>query len=104
MSVITQNALVSHQGIIPLSGDIDLRRLPELTRLEKQLSDRDVVVINVSDVTHVDTTFLRFLRRLKNQPNKRDRSSIKLVGLSHKFRRLMELTGFSKIFEIEWRA
>ena len=102
---MTQNTLVSHdKGFIRLSGDIDLMWASKLKRLEKHLLNQDFLVIDLSDVTYVDTTFLSFLRRLKNQPNKNMRSSIKLVGFNHKFRRIIEVTGFANLFEIEWKV
>jgi len=101
---MSTNTLVANELIVRLSGEIDLSRVPNLVRLEKQLSKEDSVVIDLSDVTYFDTTFLRFLRNLRKQPNKGDRSSIKIVGFHNKFRRIFELTGFSKIFDVEWRT
>lgn len=102
---MTQNTLVTRdEGFIRLSGDIDLTWASELKRLEKQLLNQDFLVIDLSGVTYFDTTFLRFLRGLKNQPNRSIRSSIKLVGFNHKFRRIIELTGFAELFDIEWKA
>ena len=82
-------------------GDIDMLSAARLAKLEKELADHECVIIDVSEVTHVNRTFLRFLRRLKDQPNKADRSAIKIVGLSRHMRRIFEITGLYTIFDFE---
>ena len=101
--MLSQSTIPESDTVIELSGDIDMLCGQQLSKLEKRLSKRDCVVIDVSQVEHVDTTFLRFLRRLKDQPNKKQRSAIKIVGLSKHLRRIFEITGFSSVFELEWK-
>ena len=95
------NNSVASDVAIRLSGDFDVTSLPKLSRLERQLSAQDCVVFDLAEVNHIDSTFLRFLRRLKDQPNKGDRSAIKLVRLSRKLRKTFEVTGLARQFDIE---
>jgi anti-anti-sigma factor len=59
------------------------------------------VIIDLSNVEAVDTTFLRFLVDLKRHADELQQSPIKLVGVSHRVRRTFEVTGLAKFFEFE---
>lgn len=89
----------SVEAVIRLSGDLDISRASELSRLEKMLAESESVVFDLSKVDYVDTTFLRFLVTLKRHTNKMQPSAIKLVGLSDRLRRIFEVTGLTCIFE-----
>ncbi len=78
-----------------------MTRADELLQLEKQLADPDYVVLDVSDVQYIDTTFLRFLLNLKHHANKVDRSAVKIVGASAHIRRVLAIAGMSELFVIE---
>ncbi len=87
--------------MVRMSGEIDLTCAAKLSRLEKSLKDPDCVVIDLSSAQYVDTTFLRFLMRLKRHSNKVDRAAVKIVGVDRRMRRIFEITGLSRIFEVE---
>lgn len=87
--------------VVTLSGDIDVTRAGELRRLAKCLLEPDSVIFDVSKVAFVDSTFIRFLLDLKRHVNKTQRSSIKIVGITPRVRRIFEVTGLTKIFELE---
>jgi anti-sigma B factor antagonist len=99
--MISQNAAFAVEPQVTLSGDIDTASGPELSRLEKRLAEPDAIVIDVSKVDYVDTTFIRFLVNLKHHTNKVDKSSIKIVGVSPRLRRIFEVTGLMRQFDIE---
>lgn len=80
---------------IAISGDIDLSSADELFRLEERLFGRQSIVLDVTELKHVDSTFLRFLVKLKA----RDQSTtVKLVGVKPQLRRILEITGLSRTF------
>ena len=87
--------------VVTLSGDIDITRAFELRQLEKRLVEPESVIFDVSKVDFVDSTFLRFLMDVKRHTNKNQRSSIKIVGVSDRVRRIFEVTGLTKMFELE---
>ncbi len=89
------------EPIVKLSGDIDITCGPELSRLAKRLVDSDAIIIDVSDVDYVDTTFLRFLLRLRRYATKTDRAAIKVVGVKQRLKRIFEITGFMRLFDVE---
>lgn len=89
------------EPMVKMSGDIDITCGPELSKLEKQLVKSDSVVIDVSNVHYVDTTFLRFLLRLRRHANKTEPSSIKVVGAGPRLRRIFEVTGLMTLFYVE---
>lgn len=86
--------------VVHIKGDIDLVRAPELEKLANELASSSNVVLDVGDVQYVDTTFLRFLLRLRAQENKTSRESIRLVGATRRLRRLLDVTGLTRSFAL----
>lgn len=79
-------------------GCADLPSAAALASLEAQLRDDTDVVLNVSDMDFADTTFLRFLVRLRPFPHNENRRSITLVGVSPQLKRTLEITGLGRFF------
>ncbi len=100
--MISQNAAFAAEPQVTMSGDIDITQASELSRLEKRLLEPEAVVIDVSKVDYVDTTFLRFLVNLKHHTNKINKSSIKIVGVGPRLRRIFEVTGLMRQFDVEF--
>jgi anti-anti-sigma factor len=84
-------------SVITLSGDIDLTSADALSRLEKQVHGRERIVIDVAGVEHIDTTFLRFLVRLKTHSVREPFAAIELVGVKPRLRRILEITGLARM-------
>lgn len=86
--------------VVHISGDVDWVRATELAQLEKELADSSNVVLDVGDVKYVDTTFLRFLLRLRTHANKSTRDSVRLIRATRRLRRLLEVTGLTRTFAL----
>src|ERR1700758_1109946 len=88
-----------NESAIELSGDID-----SASPLEKKLNGRENIVFDVAGVEHVDTTFLRFLVRLKEHAAKEHCATAELVGVTPKLHRILEVTGLARMFPLPPRA
>ena len=84
-----------------MSGEFDITRAQELSQIEDRLVEPDCVVLDLSNVKYIDTTFLRFLINLKRHANKVDRSAVKIVGANAHIQRVLTVTGLSMLFVIE---
>jgi anti-anti-sigma factor len=93
--------LSPNEAVIALSGDLDISRTSELARLEKTLEEPESVVFDLSNVDYVDTTFLRFLMAVKRHANKTQSTAIKIVGTNPRVRRVFEVTGLTRTFNID---
>ncbi|HEX8805468.1 MAG TPA: STAS domain-containing protein [Candidatus Aquilonibacter sp.] len=79
---------------IAVSGDVDLSSAYELSQLEKRLFGKETIVFDVGALSHVDSTFLRFLVELQAHRH----TPVKLVGVQPRLRRILEITGLSRAF------
>ncbi len=86
---------------VAISGDVDLTSAPALAELERALVPASSVVLDVADMEYADTSFLRFLLRLKEHENKTERAAITLVRVSRRLRRVLEITGLHRLFVCE---
>jgi anti-anti-sigma factor len=79
-------------------GCADISSAASLAALEEHLRDDSEVVLNVAEMVFADTTFLRFLVRLRPFPYSKDRRSITLIGVSRQLKRVLEITGLGRFF------
>ena len=96
--MVYQSAVRDGVSVIRFAGEVDISCSEELDRLEDGLTEPECIVFDVSDLEYVDTTFLRFLLRLKNHANKQQQCSVTLLGMNEKLRRVLEATGLSSRF------
>jgi anti-anti-sigma factor len=96
-----ETVLSAIPSLVRISGEVGPASSPELAELEVDLDSQPSVVVDVSELEYVDPVFLRFLLRLKKQPNKAQRKAIRLVGVSPRMSRLLEATGLSSLFMCE---
>ena len=89
---------------VTMSGCADLVAAKELERLERQLRATSDIVINVAALEFADTTFLRFLIRLRSRAHGRDHANVKLTGVTRRLQRILEVTGLSRLFSYETAA
>jgi anti-anti-sigma factor len=89
--------------VIHISGDVDVFSDEALKRIERQVEATPNVVIDVENMRYVDTAFLRFLLRVRQQPNKGTRTSVRIVHATPQLRRVMDVTGLSRVFMLEAR-
>ncbi len=99
--MMSNGTIITAEPTVKMSGDIDIACGPELSRLEKRLVKSDSVVVDVSNVQYVDTTLLRFLLRLRHHANKKEHSAIKVIGVGARLRRIFEITGMMRLFDVE---
>lgn len=87
--------------LLRMRGDIDLSCASQLNSLARALARKDRLVIDVADVGFADTTFLRFLMQLRHGGTKTSQPRpVRLVGATGQLRRILEVTGLSKVFAI----
>jgi anti-anti-sigma factor len=87
-----------HATVTALSGDIDVASAGALAQLEKKLAFRDKIVFDVTGLRHFDSTFLRFLVRLKEHVARDRAATIELVGVTPRLRRILHITGLARAF------
>jgi anti-anti-sigma factor len=96
-----QTVCSSAACLLKIAGEIDISCAPLLKRLERCLKGRDSVIVDVAGVRYADTTFLRFLLRLRQGgPNAASRRRVRLIGVTQNLRRVLEITGLVRVFEI----
>ncbi len=84
-----------------VSGDIDINSSPEVKKTFDQVvsQKKDKVVINLKDVSYIDSsglaTLVEILKNLRSYGGK-----LKLSNLSSKVKGLFEITKLDKLFDI----
>ena len=87
--------------VVNITGNADLTSAPALAELEKHLRKRSNIVLDVAKLEYADTTFLRFLIRLRMRPRDRGPVKVRLVGVRPNLRRILEITGLNKLVVYE---
>ena len=88
-------------AVVDVSGEIDLNRSLEFQHaMLKVLEDRpERIVINLSDVTYMDSSGVASLVKLLSRVRKTG-TSLKLVGLQDRVRSVFEITRLDTVFDI----
>lgn len=79
-------------------GEVDITCVKTLERLERELKQANKIVLDVGGLDYFDTTFLRFLLRVRSQENKESRDAMRLIGVKPMMRRVLEVTGLGRVF------
>ena len=87
--------------VLTISGDVDISCTQTLKLLERQLAQSERVVVDVGALRYADTTFLRFLLQLRKRESALDDGGLQLVGVRSQLRRVLEVTGLSRLFVTE---
>ena len=91
-------ALISSTRLIKLDGEYDLRRKDQVAGLFGSLDGESSVVIDMTKVTFIDSTFLREkISTLRRQDGAR---SITLAGANDHVRRVLKIVNFDELFDI----
>lgn len=85
-------------AVVRMIGCADISSARALASLEVELRDDSEVVLNVAAMEFSDTTFLRFLVRLRPFTHGENRRSVTLVGVSAQLQRALEITGLGRYF------
>lgn len=95
----TSNTLVAR-----ISGDVDIFNEDALKQIERYAEPVPTVVVDTEKLHYTDTAFLRFLLRIRSQPNKGTRDSVRIIHPTRQLRRVLEVTGLTNMFTLEQRA
>ena len=87
----------SSTRLIKLDGEYDLRRKDEVAGLFGSVDGESSVVIDMTTVTFIDSTFLRELSTLRGRDGVR---SITLAGANDHVRRVLKIVNFDELFDI----
>lgn len=90
--------MVTFSHRVTLKGEYDLARLSEIAALFDSLDDDGSVLIDLAEVTYLDSTVLKELARLRLRDENR---VISLAGANSNIRRLLKIVGFEEIFDID---
>ena len=82
--------------MITVSGDVDLASAGALSLLERELHGQENIVFDVAGLEFFDSTFLRFLVRLKTHAAKEQSGTVELVGVKPHLRRILAITGLDR--------
>lgn len=82
---------------IELHGEYDLSRQEELAALLASLTGEQSIVLDMTHVTYVDSSFLNELGTLRSRFPE---SKITLQGVSPQLRRVLSLMRFETLFDI----
>jgi anti-anti-sigma factor len=83
--------------VIRLEGEYDLTRKDEVAAIFASIDDVGPIVIDMTNVTYIDSTILLALAKLKSRYDGR---TIRIVGLSSHIRRVFAIVKFDELFEL----
>jgi len=86
---------------IRLSGDFDVSNRDELAALLEPATTASAVILDLTDVTFIDSTALGCFVWLRKLVRERHDGTVRLIGLSPHLRRVFSITGLDLIFDIE---
>lgn len=84
-----------------LAGEYDISRQEELEEDLACALDADVAVLDLSEVSYLDSSTLTSLIRLRKRMMERGPGIVKIAGAPPQVRRIFSLTNLDKIFLIE---
>lgn len=82
---------------LSLEGEYDLARRDEIARLFDSIDGDGAVVIDLTNVTYLDSTILNELARLRRHGADRP---VLLAGANAHIRRIFKVVGFEELFDI----
>ena len=83
------------QRLIKLDGEYDLTRKDEIAGLFGSIDGESAVVMDMTAVTYIDSTFLRELSMLRRRAGAK---SITLTGANEHVRRVLKTVSFDAFF------
>ena len=85
--------------VVTLAGELDIFHKESLRERLAQAEQADIAVIDMTGVTFLDSAALGTLISFKKRLSERN-GTVRVVLLSVALRRLFEITGLEKVFEI----
>ena len=83
--------------VIRLEGEYDLTRRDELASLFGSINGAGALVIDMTNVSYIDSTMLSELGSLRRRAQE---IPIKLAGANEHLRRVLSIVNFDSLFEI----
>ncbi len=91
---------MQQEGVVALSGELDLSDVDTLAlQLESAAAESDNLVVDLTEVTFVDSTVLGTLVEARNKVTASG-GSVVLAGPSKNVRRLLEVTSLDQVFPV----
>jgi anti-anti-sigma factor len=94
---ITMNRAHDNVRLLPLAGDYDISDKETLAALFGALAPDGAVVIDMTKVTYIDSTFLNQIDALRLRLK---RHCVTLLGVNKQARRLLTIVNFDHLFQI----
>ncbi len=87
-------------SLVSVRGEIDLHSAPKVQHaVERGANGVEAVVLDMGEITFMDSTALSMLMRAKDELQER-RVSLRLAAPSEAVERLFDVTGFGEYFEV----
>ena len=86
-------------NVVTLSGELDIFKKEKLRDALAQAESADVAIIDMTGVTFLDSAALGVLIGFKKRMAER-KATVRVVLISLQLRRLFEITGLDRVFEI----
>ena len=81
-------------------GEVDIATSPVLRRqLERLVDDDEPIVVDVTDMTFIDSSGLGVLVEVLQRRRDASRTPVTLRGMQEPVRRVLEITGLTDLFE-----
>ena len=84
--------------VLRIAGEVDVTDTEHLQEVERDMRGRRNIIVDVQKLRYSDTTFLRFLLRLRERTHGTAGGSVRVVGANRTMRRVLEVTGLSRYF------
>jgi anti-anti-sigma factor len=86
--------------VLRLSGEYDISRKDELNAALSAAYNATEAILDVRDVSYIDSTAIECLIRLRKRMSENGSSLIRLVGPTRQVRKVLQLTGLHQVFEL----
>ena len=87
-------------AVVRLFGEYDIYRQSELERQLSVAYLADIAVLDVRDVSYIDSTAIALLIRLKKRMAEHGPAFVRLAGAQGNVRRVLHLAGLDQVFEL----
>lgn len=85
--------------VFKLTGQLDIARQAELDDIEAAASQSDVAIVDMTEVTFLDSTALNWLVRTKRALEKKN-GQLRVVASAGVVTRLLSVTGLEGVIEV----
>ena len=86
---------------VVVKGEIDIATSPELRRQLERLTDDEPIVVDVTEMSFIDSSGLGVLVEVLKRRREAGAGPVALRGMQEPVRRVFEITGLTDLFELE---